>query len=195
MLFFVARRQYNRKMAANKDRRAFCVLDFHISRSVVTVQRNFRRKFGVQLPSVPSIRKWHANFKTRGCICKRKSTGCPPVSKANMEHVRESFTQSPQKSIVKASRELNIPNKLCGRFYGNLWSSIHTIYNRYRLWNQTTKPSDSLSVRRCCWEWKLLVSSNHWYLVTEPFSICQEKYTNTMSGYGLWKILTVMWNM
>ncbi|KAJ4437709.1 hypothetical protein ANN_17854 [Periplaneta americana] len=42
-------------MASNEDRRAFCVLDFHISQSVVTAQRNFRRKFCVDPPSGPSI--------------------------------------------------------------------------------------------------------------------------------------------
>ena len=29
----------------------------------------------------------------------------------------------------------------------------------------------------------------------KPLSSCQEKCTNTLSGYGLWKILTVRWNM
>ncbi|KAJ4435173.1 hypothetical protein ANN_23749 [Periplaneta americana] len=47
-------------MAANEDRRAFCVLDFHIFESVVTVQRNFRRKFGVDPPSGPSILAQHS---------------------------------------------------------------------------------------------------------------------------------------
>ncbi|KAJ4446841.1 hypothetical protein ANN_13539 [Periplaneta americana] len=33
------------------------------------------KKFGVDPPSGPSIRIWYADFKTRGYICKRKSTG------------------------------------------------------------------------------------------------------------------------
>ncbi|KAJ4437089.1 hypothetical protein ANN_17224 [Periplaneta americana] len=74
-------------MAANEDRRAFFVLDFHTSQSVVNVQRNFRRKFGLDPPSGPSIRKWYADSKTRGCICKRKSTGRPSATVAGNSYL------------------------------------------------------------------------------------------------------------
>ncbi|KAJ8875944.1 hypothetical protein PR048_023852 [Dryococelus australis] len=97
------------KMAANKDRKAFCVLDFHICKSVITVQCNFRRQFGEDAPSEPNIHKWYTDFKATGCICKRKSTGHPPVRRVTVEHVRESFMQSLQKSTATASGELDIP--------------------------------------------------------------------------------------
>ena len=75
------------------------MLDFHIYQSVVTVQRNFRREFGVQPPSGPSMRKWYVDFKMRGCLCKRKSTVCPPLSETNVVRVRKSFRRSPQISL------------------------------------------------------------------------------------------------
>ena len=76
MLFFIARRRYNRKMAANEDRRAFCVLDFHISQSVVTVQCNFRQTFGVQ---PPSIYKCMLTSKRGDASVNESQTGRPPV--------------------------------------------------------------------------------------------------------------------
>ena len=112
-------------MADNEDRKAFCVLDFHVCQSVITVQRNFRRKFGEDAPSGPSIRKWYSDFKARGCICKRKSTGRPPVSAATVERVRESFVRSPQKSTTTASRELNIPQPTVWRILRKRLRPLH----------------------------------------------------------------------
>uniref|UniRef100_A0A1B6F3H6 Uncharacterized protein n=1 Tax=Cuerna arida TaxID=1464854 RepID=A0A1B6F3H6_9HEMI len=96
-------------MAENEDKKAFCVLDYHIYQSVVSVQRHFRTRFNEDPPSNHSIFKWYSNFKRNGCICKKKSTGRPSVSNEVVEQVRESFMRSPQKSTVKCSRELGVP--------------------------------------------------------------------------------------
>lgn len=94
---------------ATGEEKAYAVLEFHSTQSVITVQRHFRTKFEKDAPSANSIRRWYAQFKATGCLCKRKSTGRPSVSEEKVESVRMSFTRSPQKSTRKASRELNIP--------------------------------------------------------------------------------------
>ncbi|PSN44125.1 hypothetical protein C0J52_13838 [Blattella germanica] len=58
----------------------FCVLDYHVHQSVLTVQRHFRTRLGKEPPSGPSIRKWYSDFNTRGCIFQRKTSGRPSVS-------------------------------------------------------------------------------------------------------------------
>lgn len=94
---------------ATSEQKAFCVLQFAKSESVVTVQRAFRIKFRCDPPSDNNIRRWYHQFETTGCLCKGKSTGRPRVSEESVERVRESFTRSPRKSVRKASRELTMP--------------------------------------------------------------------------------------
>jgi hypothetical protein len=48
-------------MAAQTEK-AFCVLGFHSKKSVMTVQREFRRKFEKDPPTANSIKKWHKNL-------------------------------------------------------------------------------------------------------------------------------------
>ncbi|PSN39705.1 hypothetical protein C0J52_17980 [Blattella germanica] len=91
---------------ATSEEKAFCVLQFAETESVVTVQRAFGIKFGCDPPSDNSIRRWYHPFEDTGCPCKGKSTGRPRVSKETVERVRESFTRNPIKSVRKASREL-----------------------------------------------------------------------------------------
>ncbi|GBL86107.1 hypothetical protein AVEN_22696-1 [Araneus ventricosus] len=50
-------------------------------------------------------------FPETGCLCKGKITGRRRVSEEIAERVRQSFVRSPQKSTVRASRELGIPQK------------------------------------------------------------------------------------
>jgi hypothetical protein len=64
-------------MATSGEHKSFYVLDFHVNKSVVSVQRHFRTKFGTDTPSSKSIRKWYLQFQDTGCICKRKPTGRP----------------------------------------------------------------------------------------------------------------------
>lgn len=94
---------------ATCEQKAFCVLQFAKTESVVTVQRVFRIKFGCDPPSDNNIRRWYHQFEDTGCLCKGKSTGRPSVSEGTVERVRESFTRSPKKSVRKDSRELQMP--------------------------------------------------------------------------------------
>jgi transposase len=96
-------------MAATKQEKASCVLDYAQCKSVTTVQRNFRRRFGKDPPTRKSIYDWHRKFEATGCLCKGKSPGRPRVSEENVQRIRQAFLRSPKKSIPKASRELQIP--------------------------------------------------------------------------------------
>lgn len=94
---------------ATSERKAFCVLQFAKSDSVIAVQRAFRLKFKCDPPCDRNIRRWYRQFETTGCLCKGKSPGRPKVSVENVERVEESYRRSPQKSVRKASHELQLP--------------------------------------------------------------------------------------
>jgi hypothetical protein len=71
---FPTRRQREVKceMVLTSQQRGWCVLEFHKTNSVVPVQRAFKRKFNVALPTDECILKWHRNFIERGCICEQR---------------------------------------------------------------------------------------------------------------------------
>jgi hypothetical protein len=108
-------------MATSGEHKAFCVLNFHTNKSVVSVQRHFRLKFGRDAPSGKSIRKWYSQFQDRGCICNQKSTGHPSIGEEAVERVRATFARSPQKSTYRAGRELHIPQKIVWRVLRKRW--------------------------------------------------------------------------
>ncbi|GBM52585.1 hypothetical protein AVEN_84075-1 [Araneus ventricosus] len=76
--------------------------------SVTSVQRAFLSKYGKAAPDHQSILRWFRQFRETGCLCKGKSTERQCVSEEILERVRQSFVLSPQKSTVRASRELGI---------------------------------------------------------------------------------------
>ena len=58
------------KMAAPGEK-LFCVLEYHMSKSVVTVQRAFRAKYAKHLSTDKTIRVWYKQFTEPGCLCKQ----------------------------------------------------------------------------------------------------------------------------
>lgn len=94
---------------ASVQEKARCVLWFHESRSVITVQRRFRLEYGRNPPSNNSIKRWYRQFEQTGSVQHRKGAGRPPVSEAIVDQVRELFTRSPGKSTRRASLELELP--------------------------------------------------------------------------------------
>ena len=93
---------------ATPEQKSFCVMQFVKHESVVSVQRAFRRQFNSDPPSPNSIRRWYQQFQTTGCLCKGKSAGQSRVSEESVERVRQSFLRSPNKSVHRASRELEM---------------------------------------------------------------------------------------
>ncbi|KAG8253726.1 hypothetical protein J6590_029299 [Homalodisca vitripennis] len=67
---------------ASVQEKARCVLWFHESRSVITVQRRFRLEYGRNPPSNNSIKRWYRQFEQTGSVQHRKGAGRPPVSEA-----------------------------------------------------------------------------------------------------------------
>ena len=59
-------------MAAPGEK-SFCVLEYHTSKSVVTVQRVFRWKYAKDPPTDKTIRMWYKQFTETGCLCKHKA--------------------------------------------------------------------------------------------------------------------------
>ena len=60
------------KMAAPGEK-SFCVLEYHTSKSVVTVQRVFRAKYAKDPPTVEIIRACYKQFTETGCLRKQKA--------------------------------------------------------------------------------------------------------------------------
>jgi len=93
------------KMAFALNKKAFCVLEFDKTESIVTVQRTFRIMYHTEPPTDKTIREWYMKFQQSGCLCAAKRFGRPGPSAETVERVRETFVRSPQ---VNNSRESGI---------------------------------------------------------------------------------------
>ncbi|PNF42612.1 hypothetical protein B7P43_G01283 [Cryptotermes secundus] len=100
---------------ASPQQKAFCVLEFAKTNSVVTAQRAFRRRFGINQPCPKNIRRWFRQFQESGCLCKGKSPGRPRVSEEQVARIRAAFERSPRKSTNRVSRELETPQSTVWR--------------------------------------------------------------------------------
>jgi hypothetical protein len=73
-------------MAAPGEK-SFFVLEYHTSKSVVTVQRAFRTNYAKDPPTDKIIRTWYKQFTENGCLCKQKSSSRPLTAKDDVERV------------------------------------------------------------------------------------------------------------
>jgi hypothetical protein len=87
------------------------VLEYHTSKSVVTVQSAFRAKYAKDPPTDKTIRAWYKQFTETGCLCKRKSSGRPLTAEDDVERVGASFLHSP--NHLKLSKK-NFSQFSCG---------------------------------------------------------------------------------
>jgi hypothetical protein len=62
------------------EEKSFCVLEYHTSKSVVTVQCAFRAKYAKDPPTDKTIRVWYKQFTETACLCKQKSSGHPLIA-------------------------------------------------------------------------------------------------------------------
>jgi hypothetical protein len=85
------------------------VFHFEVSRSVITMRREFRPRFKKDAPHKNNVSRWYRQFVETDCLCKGRSPGRPRVFDDNIERVREAFQRSPHKSVARASRELGMP--------------------------------------------------------------------------------------
>jgi hypothetical protein len=94
-------------MAAPGEK-SFCVLEYHTSKSVVTVQRAFRAKHKKDPPTEKTIHTWYKQFTETGCLCKQKSSGRPLPAEDDVERARASFLHGPMKSTGTAAKDLSM---------------------------------------------------------------------------------------
>jgi hypothetical protein len=66
------------------------MLRLEVSRSVITVQREFRERFKEDAPHKNNVTRLYRQFMETGCLCKGRSPGRPRVYD-NIERVREAF--------------------------------------------------------------------------------------------------------
>jgi hypothetical protein len=94
---------------ASQQEKASCVLRFEVSRSVITVQREFLARFKNYAPHKNNVTRWYRQFVETGCLGKGRSPGRLPVSDDNTERVSEAFQRSARKSVARANMELGMP--------------------------------------------------------------------------------------
>jgi len=96
--------------------KAFCVLEYHMSKSVVTMQRTFCAKYAKDPPTHKTIRAWYKQFTETGCLCKQKSSGHPLTAEDDAERVRASFLHSPKNQQELQLRSYRFQKQKCGGF-------------------------------------------------------------------------------
>ena len=84
------------------------VLEYHTSKSVVTVQRSFRAKYAKDPPTDKTIRAWYKQFTETGCLCKQKSIGRPLTAEDDVERVQASFMHSPNISSCHKKKTFSV---------------------------------------------------------------------------------------
>jgi hypothetical protein len=96
--------------------KSFCVLEYHTSKSVVTVQCAFRAKYAKDPPTDKTIRAWYKQFSETGCLCKQKSSGRPLTAEYDVEQVRANFLPSSKKSTGTAAKELHVTSLVVKKY-------------------------------------------------------------------------------
>ena len=76
-------------MACTVNKKAFCVLEFAKTESIVTVQRRFRTMYHTEPPTDKTICEWYMTFQQSGCLCAAKRTGRPGPSAETVQRVRD----------------------------------------------------------------------------------------------------------
>ena len=106
----------------------FCVLEYHTSKYVVTVQRAFCAKYAKGLPTDKTISAWYKQFTETGCLCKQKSSGCRLTTEDDVEQVQASFLHSPKKSTATAAMEPFMSKT-------KVWRGLckHLVFKPYRI--------------------------------------------------------------
>ena len=61
---------------ATMHHKIFCVREFIKTESATAVQRAFRLRFNIQLPTRKSICLWNHQLEQIGCLCKSESLCC-----------------------------------------------------------------------------------------------------------------------
>lgn len=101
------------------NERAQVVWWYAETKSVIQVQRNFRRVYNKDPPSFKTIKNWCDLFLATGNVLKGHGGGKARIQEEVVENVRRSFERSPRKSIRQAARELGMKR-----------STVHKVLHR-----------------------------------------------------------------
>jgi transposase-like protein len=107
---------------ASVQEKAMCVLWFFEMKSVVKTQRRYATQYGKDPPSDNAIRRWLKQFQETGSVLHRKGAGRPSISQEDVDRIQEAISESPQKSIIRASLQLGIPQ-------ATVWKVVHNRLN------------------------------------------------------------------
>ena len=130
------------------QQKAQCVLWYHKSKSLTTVQRKFRYEFGQDLPHINLIKRWFKNFVETESILDRKRSGRPSINEETVDAVRVAFRRSPRKSIRVALNELAILEAQFIKFYINDFRSMLTNYKLFKLLSRMIALTEQLLLKK-----------------------------------------------
>ncbi|KAJ9600337.1 hypothetical protein L9F63_009365 [Diploptera punctata] len=99
---------------ATPQMKAQAVLWYAEFKSIIRVQREFRRVFNRDAPTARSIKKWRDTLLATGSVLKKHGGG-RRASDEMVANVQAAFERSPRKSLRRASRELQIPKSTLQR--------------------------------------------------------------------------------
>jgi hypothetical protein len=95
---------------ASQQEKAFCVLRFEVSRSVITVQREFRERFNQYALYKNNITRWYRqSVELDACVKAGVVVDLVCLMTTLKECVRRFREVSLRKSVARASREFGLP--------------------------------------------------------------------------------------
>jgi len=90
-------------MAFTVNKKAFCVLEFAKSESIVTVQRRFRIMYHTEPLTDKTIREWYMKFQQSGCLCAAKRSGRPGPSAETVDLITGLTSSAPPRLHISSS--------------------------------------------------------------------------------------------
>ena len=88
------------------QRKVQCVLWLAKFESIVRVQRQYRRVYGVNPPDQIQIRRWDKKLKETGSLLRAPNPGRPSVSVETAEAIGEVYARSPSTSTRSVAQRL-----------------------------------------------------------------------------------------
>jgi hypothetical protein len=82
---------------ASQPEKELCMLDFHLAKSVISGQSEFRKKLSKDLPAAISIRKYYKNLWAHVASV-MGSSDQPITSAQTIDCARQAYLQNPNKS-------------------------------------------------------------------------------------------------
>jgi hypothetical protein len=104
---------------ATVQKKAICVLWFFETKSVIKLQRSYRKQYGKDPPSDNAIRRWLKQFQEISSVVHRKGAERPSASQEGVDLIQEVSSRSSQKSIKRPPLRLGISQTSVWRVFHN----------------------------------------------------------------------------